>query len=251
LWGRDEGEGLLVKGGTRDYANAGLEPISEVCASAVAAILGIDHVSYLYKNIHGHVASVCKLFTTEDVGLMTADEYIQWSGWIRSRISINETIDLLKKISKETVSQFKRMIFLDDLIRNPDRHLNNWGLFVDNNTRELLGFSTLWDSGEGLVAKTVPMRDFPEMATSEEQFSSFGIYYKGLRSLYYAEQEKRDCNKIITMVTNNSLINEFKKYGVPDSEENKLKIICDILKARAEMIISDMTNQTPRMTSFN
>ena len=203
-WDRDASKVFLVKGGTYDFANAGLEPLSEVCASIVAQVLGLNAIDYKYhiaKN--GRPASVCRLFTTEDTGLITAQEFKQQLQLDKKYISLEEYMEIMTAHHLDT-APLKRMTFFDDLVRNPDRHLNNWGFSVDNNTRQILGFAPIWDTGEALVAKTMP-GDFPLMATSEEEFSSFGVMYKGLRPIFYGEREKADCANIQALVQSGNL----------------------------------------------
>lgn len=166
----------LVEGGTYGYANAGLEPISEVCTSVIGLVLGINCTNYIYKIIGEKPTSICQLFTTEDVGLMTAQEFKEYKGQEHISLSLPNYIELMKSENVD-IEPFRRMIFFDDLVRNSDRHLSNWGFAVDNNTRKILGFSQIWDTGEALIAKTIP-EDFPLLATSEEIFSSFDIPYK-------------------------------------------------------------------------
>ena len=239
-WDRDTSKVFLVKGGTYGYANAGLEPISEVCASVIAQILSLNAIDYIY-----HIAkndkptSVCRLFTSEDIGLLTAQEFRQILGIEKISVSLERYMESMNGYGLE-INSLKRMVFFDDLVRNPDRHLNNWGFSVDNNTREILGFSPIWDTGEALIAKTME-DDFPLMATSEEEFASFGVLYKGLRPLFYGQQEKQDCYKIKTLINNGKLFEMFKNQNIPDTEDDKLKLICDILQRRADMILQDLS----------
>ena len=238
-WDRDSSKVFLVKGGTYDYANSGLEPISEVCASVVAQVLGLNAVDYKYhiaKN--GKPTSVCRLFTTEDTGLMTAQEFRLVCGLEKISVSLDKFMKIMEKHELD-VKVLKRMVFLDDLVRNCDRHLNNWGFSVDNNTREILGFAPIWDTGESLIAKTMP-DDFPLMATSEEEFSSFGVMYKGLRPLFYGNQEREDCGRIKGLVKSGELFKLFKEQGIPSTEDSRLNLICEILATRASMISEEI-----------
>jgi len=239
-WDRDTSKVFLVKGGTYGYANAGLEPISEVCASVVAKVLGLNAIDYKYHIAKNNKpASVCPLFTSEDTGLMTAQEFRQVVGLENISVSLGDYIKTMETQGLETAS-LKRMIFFDDLVRNPDRHLNNWGFSVDNNTREILGFSPVWDTGEALIAKTMS-DDFPLMASSEEEFSSFGVMYKGLRPLFYGKQEQDDCHRLLDMVKRGELFKLFKEQGIPDTEDTRLVLICDIVATRASMILNDLS----------
>ena len=238
FWDREKSRVFLVKGGTYGYANAALEPISEVCSSVVASVMGLDCTAYEYKVLAGRPTSICQLFTTENCGLMTAQEFREYVGKDNVTLTLRPYMDQMESEGLD-VGPLKRMIFFDDLVRNSDRHLNNWGFSIDNNTREILGFNKIWDTGESLVAKTMP-EDFPLLATSEEMFPSFNIYYKGLRKTFYGEQEKRDCYLIQRLVNSEEIMIKFKERGIPDSEDSQLYMICDVLLKRSEMILRDM-----------
>lgn len=246
FWDKTDSNIYLVKGGTYGYANAGLEPISEVCTSVVGIAIGINCTDYVYKIIGEKPTSVCPLFTTEDIGLMTAQEFEEYKGQGNISLSLPNYIELMKS-EKINIEPFRRMMFFDDLVRNHDRHLNNWGFAVDNNTRKILGFSQIWDTGESLIAKTMP-EDFPLLATSEESFSSFDIPYKNLRNIFYGMQEKHDCYKIQRMINNGNLMQNFKRRGIPDTEDNHLKLICDILQRRLNIILKDIDMTDDELT---
>lgn len=200
FWNKTKSNIYLVEGGIYGYANAGLEPINEVCTSIIGLVLGINSTNYTYKIIGEKPTSICQLFTTEDVGLMTAQEFKEYKGQEHISLSLPNYIELMKSENVD-IEPFRRMIFFDDLVRNSDRHLSNWGFAIDNNTRKILGFSQIWDTGEALIAKTMP-EDFPLLATSEEIFSSFDIPYKNLRNIFYGMQEKHDCYKIQKIINN-------------------------------------------------
>jgi hypothetical protein len=94
--------------------------------------------------------------------------------------------------------------------------------------------------------------DFPAMATSEEEFSSFGVMYKGLRPLFYAEREKEDCRKLQAMVKNGELFRLFKAQNIPDTQDSRLELICNIIHTRAAMILEDLSKSSLKPSSvFN
>ena len=237
-WDRDKSKVFLVKGGTRHYANAGLEPISEVCASVIAEVLGLNAIRYDYAIVENRPVSICKLFTSEDIGLLTAQEFRFLAGIDNISVSLKDYMEIMQNFGLET-KELKRMIFFDDLVRNSDRHLNNWGFSVCNNTRRLLGLAPIWDTGESLIAKTMP-DDFPLMAASEEEFASFNTLYRLLRPIYYREQEKSDLYKLETLIKSSRLMTLFKERNIPDSENDKLNLICEVLIARINMIRDDI-----------
>ena len=65
----------------------------------------------------------------------------------------------LKKICPEAVEDYVRMIFLDTIVANPDRHTNNFGLMRDAASGELLGLAPNFDNNMALIS-----RGYPSMA---------------------------------------------------------------------------------------
>ena len=64
--------------------------------------------------------------------------------------------------------------------------------------------------------------------------------YKGLRPLFYGNQEREDCNRIKGMVKSGELFKLFKEQGIPSTEDSRLNLICEILTARASMILKEI-----------
>ena len=50
---------------------------------------------------------------------------------------------------------FRDMIVLDAVILNPDRHLGNFGLIVDNDTFEVKRFAPVFDHNMALIARAM------------------------------------------------------------------------------------------------
>lgn len=135
-WIRENGVIKLVKCGSEGYSNCGLEPYSEYYASQVLSAFGADHVDYGLTMRHGKLASKCRLFTSEDVGLVPFSSI----GANRNLVEILNWYNHHKLLDK-----FAEMIVADALIFNQDRHLGNFGCLFDNNTGKIIGAAPLYD----------------------------------------------------------------------------------------------------------
>ena len=74
-WIREGNQISLLKRGSTGYANAGFEPYSEALAAQLLAAARIDHVPYSIVQFHGKLASKCPLFTSENVGFVSAHRF--------------------------------------------------------------------------------------------------------------------------------------------------------------------------------
>ncbi len=67
-----------------------------------------------------------------------------------------KTISALQKICPKAIPDYVRMIFLDALVMNPDRHTANFGLLRDKKNGKLTGLAPLFDHNMALIARGYP-----------------------------------------------------------------------------------------------
>ncbi|WP_394863718.1 HipA domain-containing protein [Paraclostridium bifermentans] len=167
-WRVDDGRIKLFKAGTSGYANAGLEPYMEVISAKVADILNINHIDYKLDYWDNKVCCVSELFTSEDVGYLPMAEYL--------KAEVGEdrrwTYKLLEKIlSNDFMDKINDMIVFDFIIENCDRHFNNFGFLINNNTREIIDIAPLFDHGMSLHWNKLPQYDlYNKMDTNKGTF---------------------------------------------------------------------------------
>ncbi len=155
-WRIVNGNIKLYKAGTTGYANAGLEPYMEVISSNVAKILELKYISYTLDYWDQKVCCVCDLFTSEDIGYLPMAEYL--------KSEVGETTKwtyktLTKHLNKEYIERINDMIVFDYIIENTDRHFNNFGFMIDNNTRQIIDIAPLFDHGMSLHWNKIPSID--------------------------------------------------------------------------------------------
>lgn len=74
-----------------------------------------------------------------------------------------DVVTELQKICPEAIADYVRMIFLDTVVANPDRHTNNFGLLRDVDTGKLTGFAPNFDNNMALIS-----RGYPKKSTSKD-----------------------------------------------------------------------------------
>ena len=180
----------------------GRSPISmEFYLYQVAEAMGLIHVPYtLEKKIYpdGTKETVCdcKLFTSDEIGLVSANAYIKHieptmyvamqSPDKREQLFLHQAI--ANKIGAEFYSDL--MVF-DSLVLNNDRHFNNIGVLVDNNTGEVIGTAPIFDSGASMYWSRFG-------AITEEHvklYLKYDVQKEGGKFLVFNEQAKAFLNQ--------------------------------------------------------
>lgn len=141
-WVRDEQRLFLLKRGSETY---GREIYSEFYASQLAEILCNNAVKYDLVCHHGYLASKCEIFTSEKYG------FSQMTHFVENPHSVfpMEALAVIEKYGNG--DDFRRMMVLDALILNIDRHLGNFGLLVDNDTLKPIGTAPVFDHNRSML----------------------------------------------------------------------------------------------------
>jgi len=147
-----DGKRVLMKGGSGVFKQ---EPFNEVIASAVMRRLNIPHIDYTLTFDGGKPYSLCENFITPDTDLVPA--------W-RVRESIKQDnrdsnyTHLLRCCDAFGIpgvrAALDKMLVLDYIILNEDRHYNNFGFIRNAETLQWLGCAPVFDSGTSLWYNT-------------------------------------------------------------------------------------------------
>lgn len=153
-WKIINGKRCLVKGGSNPFRQ---QPFNEVIASGIMERLGIAHVPYTVTWNKGAPYSVCEDLVTADTELIPAWRIFQTQKRDNSTSVYQHFVNCCEGLGIQgTVPFLDRMIVLDYLIANEDRHLNNFGVLRDTETLQWLGFAPIYDSGSSLGYDKMP-----------------------------------------------------------------------------------------------
>ncbi len=142
-WIRDENGIYLLKRGSTGARNSGLEPYSEMYASEIAQIICPEAIKYEVVKYRDKIASKCPLFTSEKEGFAPMYKCIS------SKPNIENLLSFYADIGSE--DSFRRMIVLDALTLNTDRHQGNYGVIFDTDTLEILRMAPIFDNNQALL----------------------------------------------------------------------------------------------------
>ncbi len=153
-WVREGDSISLLKRGSTGYANAGFEPYSEKLASDLLEAAKIDRVPYEIVRFHGKLASKCPIFTSEELGFVSAHRFFDGPF---------TTEDMLAFCAEHGVEEsFREMIVMDAVMANVDRHAGNYGFLVDNDTGEVLRMAPLFDHNMACLPRMMEGDDLDE-----------------------------------------------------------------------------------------
>lgn len=159
-WKIIDGKRCLLKSGSSPFRQ---QPFNEVIASKIMERLGIDHVSYSVIWNDDKPYSVCEDFVTKETELVSAWRIMQIRPKANHENGYMHFVNICKELGVNIVPALDRMIVLDYIIGNEDRHFNNFGLIRNADTLEWLSAAPIFDSGTSLwynrTAEQIPMSD--------------------------------------------------------------------------------------------
>lgn len=153
-WKIIDGCRCLVKGGSDPFRQ---QPFNEVIAAGIMERLDIPHVPYTLMWDQDAPYSVCPDFVTDELDLIPAARILQTKERPNHVSTYRHFVQCCEALGiRDIVPFLDRMIALDYIIANEDRHLNNFGLLRNAETLEWLGMAPLYDSGTSLGYNKMP-----------------------------------------------------------------------------------------------
>lgn len=147
-WIIADGKRYLMKGGSFPYHQ---EPFNEVVASAVMRRLGVNHINYTLTMDGDQPYSLCENFVTHDTELVPAWRIAQTQKKPNNMNLRDHFLACCDTLGIPDVrNALGRMLTVDYIIANEDRHWNNFGCVRNADTLEWLGLAPVYDSGTSL-----------------------------------------------------------------------------------------------------
>lgn len=145
MWRIIDGRRCLYKGGSAPNRQ---EPINEVIASMICESMGIPNAGYGLETFGGSAYSVCDDFIDGDTELVSMAYVMYTCDWKGS--AYRTCVDACGSFGVDIVPFLDRMIVLDYLIANEDRHFHNFGLIRDADSLKFLRPAPIFDCGTSL-----------------------------------------------------------------------------------------------------
>lgn len=167
-WTIQNNKRVLVKGADGRHSLS-QEPFNEVIASLLMAELGIHHVMYEQQFIKNKPYSLCEIFTDRNTEYITAWSVLKHFKRDKKLSEYEQLLENCLKLGMDDMrSSVEKMLVIDYIIANTDRHYGNFGFIRDANTLEFLGFAPIFDSGAslwcdgGTISHLVPSKPFKQ-----------------------------------------------------------------------------------------
>ena len=222
-WIISGGKRMLVKGSSEPWKQ---EPFNEVIASAAMRRLGIDHVPYSLIFESGEPYSICENFLSVDTELVPA-----WKVF-HSRVMNEVDSDyahLLRCCEQLGIPDvriaFEKMIALDYIIANEDRHFTNFGFVRNAETLVWHGVAPIFDSGTSLwhnaLDTSEPRKCQPFAKTHEEQIKLVSdFYWFNAGALVGLDRE------VIEIFSESRVVNESRAKAIAETVLNRADACC-------------------------
>lgn len=140
------------------------------------------------------------------------------STFMRDNEEYLDVIEALKEIYPEAIPDYIRMIFLDTIVANPDRHTNNFGLLRNTTTGEFIGFAPNYDNNMALIS-----RGYPSQPKASDMMIS--LFKEVIR-------EYPEYKKYIPVLTEETIRKVLDKINM----KVRTQVIIDIVMARYNFI---------------
>ena len=130
-----------------------------------------------------------------------------------------DVVKALERICPKAIPDYIKMIFMDTVCANPDRHTNNFGLLRDVKTGELLGLAPNYDNNMALIS-----RGYPSKPSSKDMLISL---FNGLMEQY------PDYRAYVPSLSEETVRKVLKKINM----KVKSQLILDLVMARYNFLI--------------
>ena len=166
---KDDGFYLLKDGSVDNVKN-------EVFASKICNCFNCNQVTYSLDEFDGEIVSSCKIITDLSNSIVTRAAFDIYAA--------NHEVDPIEEIIKIDAYGYYMMNILDYLIGNIDRHWENWGFLVDNNTGSIVRLHDLmdfnqsfksYDNIDGALCQTTLPRHISQKQAALEAVEKIGL----------------------------------------------------------------------------
>jgi hypothetical protein len=169
-WVVESDRRLLVKCGS-DPAHQ--EPLNEVLASSILERLGVPHAHYEIAWDGDRPLSVCEDFIDTSTELVSAWHIYGTEKKSNNHSSYQHYLSCCERLGIPGVQEgLDRMLALDYLIVNSDRHFNNFGAVRDAESLDWLGPAPVFDSGTSMWHSSVAYRINPSGDAPSKPFNT-------------------------------------------------------------------------------
>ena len=246
-WVKRNGEFFLLKGSDSAFQQ---EPFNEALASYICYKLNIHHAEYEVKELindddEKEFYFLCKNFVTKNTELISAYDISK----------------LFKKTNNESVYQhffrccstlgindveddIQKMLVVDFIMANTDRHLRNFGFLRDSDSLEWIGVAPVYDTEKSLfLNKALPKKSYAAINIQarpfkDNQAEQFNLLNKSKLKELPFEKLKNAGKWFNELLKNNEYISAERRVVLCENLMNRISSIEYLIKNEQKIFIS-------------
>jgi hypothetical protein len=232
-WKVIDGKRCLIKGGSGATRQ---EPYNEVLASEIMQRLSVSHAPYTLTFIDEYPYSVCEDFITSKTELISAWHIMQTKKRNDNTSSYRHFLNCCDALKIPDVREaLDKMLAVDYIIANEDRHFNNFGAVRNADTLKWTGLAPIFDCGTSLYydKPTTMIRPYdkspskPFRGSHDEQIKlvgDFGWYdFSALNGLSEVFSD---------ILTGSSFIDDARRDALCQGLETRAEMLSDYIRSR-------------------
>lgn len=179
------------------------------------------------------MVSECATFINEDTELIPAYQLVKHSK--NTEDEYNDYIKLLENNGIENVKdKVNKMLLLDVIMANCDRHLNNYGVIRDVNTLKWLDVAPIYDTGRSLATSYPTINSYDESIILFTYKCKRSDAFKFIKNITLTKEQKSKL-KDIPKIYENKLLEYLKHTNIEDNR--KVNDIVDLLDKNIKQVL--------------
>lgn len=211
-------QGLTAKAWVKETNNLYLYKIAkkELAASYILSKLNISHIPYEKADIqflldftdnerflkikeNNELIVKCPCITNDKISIVTWEDFCIYC----DRHKINP----YEEIINIDAEKYYQMLVADYILGNEDRHEGNWGLFIDNNTGNIIGLHPLMDHDHAFSLEKVLPSQTTDLPLTQEQAAEMALNHININfdniNLSYCPKElsKEQWEKVVARIS--------------------------------------------------
>mgnify|MGYP002624887728 CR=1 FL=1 len=146
---REDGSLWMYKAGD----NGTFEAKVEIAVSNILDRCNVAHCHYEEYYDSDLFVSACPAMTNDDISIVDGDDFISYCH--------HHELNPDKELVRIDADSYYKMFIVDYLIANRDRHTQNWGMYYDPKTTELISMHPLFDHNNAFDVDCMQNKNFP------------------------------------------------------------------------------------------